>query len=167
MIQNFEGNLLDFPHGISVIAHSCNCQNKMGRGIALDIKTRYPKAYEADTLAHQQGLNQLGKFSYALVTAPPSPAHYVYNLYTQQFYGRSGRHVNYDAFYQALQLFHQDIKDLQETSNRKILVGLPYHISCKNAGGSWLIIGSIIYEVFDRGNSSVDLVIVKNSLYDV
>ena len=37
------GNLLDFPYGITSIAHCCNTMNIMGAGIAKSIAERYPE----------------------------------------------------------------------------------------------------------------------------
>ena len=59
------GNLLDFPYGINVIAHSCNTLNVMGAGIAEQIANRYPEAKEADDVADKAGQNDLGEFSVA------------------------------------------------------------------------------------------------------
>ena len=70
-IPLISGNLLDFPThcetdpdkyvGINNIAHSCNCQNVMGGGIAKQIKDRYPKAFEADAEFHNKEYNDAMK----------------------------------------------------------------------------------------------------------
>ena len=81
-VKHIKGNLLDFPPyckndpnsytGINNITHSCNTRNIMGGGIALQIKNRYPQAYEADTEAYNkeydkngQYIHWLGKYSKA------------------------------------------------------------------------------------------------------
>ena len=82
-IETIKGNLLDFPPhhpdnpdryiGINNIAHSCNTLNIMGGGIARQIKSRYPQAYEADTEIHmrreyetpEESVDLLGKYSKA------------------------------------------------------------------------------------------------------
>jgi O-acetyl-ADP-ribose deacetylase (regulator of RNase III) len=168
MIQQIEGDLLDFPNGINVIAHSCNCQNTMGAGIADQIRRRYPAAFKADTQAAKNKENILGEFSYARVTNPPDPARYVCNLYTQQFYGRDRRHVSYDAFATSLSKLDKMLRQWQEASGRKVVLGLPYLISCKNAGGSWKVINAIIEDTFDWSSpiSPIDVFIVRNPLYD-
>ena len=71
-IETIKGNLLDFPPhhpddpdryiGINNIAHSCNCQNVMGGGIAKQIKERYPQAYEADTEFYNSEYDKNGQF---------------------------------------------------------------------------------------------------------
>ena len=83
-VELIGGNLLDFPThcvssdkyvGINAIAHSCNCQNVMGAGIAKQIKDRYPQAFEADTERWSNEYNdggnwrcQIGDYSKAEIT---------------------------------------------------------------------------------------------------
>lgn len=160
-LSTIHGDLLDFPEGISVIAHSCNCRNTMGAGIAAQIKKRYPEAYIADTLAFKQGRSILGKTSHAIVNSTP---HIVYNLYTQRDYSCSYRAVNYEAFYCALSQFHTEVSLLQKIGQPPIKIGLPYNISCGLAGGSWSIIFSIIEDIFS--NSRIEGYIVRNLKYD-
>ena len=99
-IETIEGNLLDFPNDINVIAHSCNTRHIMGAGIAKQIKDRYPEAYEADWKAFNYEYDQdgqyvhwLGKFSKAQI----NDRKYIYNMYTQATIG-TGREVNYEKF---------------------------------------------------------------------
>lgn len=49
--KEVKGNLLDLADKgeFDFIMHGCNCQNLMGAGIALQIRKRYPVAFEADT----------------------------------------------------------------------------------------------------------------------
>ena len=63
MITTITGDLLDFPQGIDIIAHSCNCRNTMSAGIAKQIKDHYPLAYDADTTANENGTNTLSNSS--------------------------------------------------------------------------------------------------------
>ena len=110
-VEIIDGNLLDFPNDINVIAHSCNTRNIMGAGIAKQIKDRYPEAYEADTKAYDteydkdgQYVHWLGKFSKAEI----NDRKYIYNMYTQASIGK-GREVHYEQFWQALKRVEQDL----------------------------------------------------------
>lgn len=49
--REIKGDLLSLADKgqFDIIMHGCNCQNIMGAGIALQIKKRFPQAYEADT----------------------------------------------------------------------------------------------------------------------
>lgn len=114
----FDGDLLDFPKGLRAIAHSCNCQNTMGGGIAKAIRDRYPQAWEADCEAARRGINKLGQFSDADIGNKR-----VYNLYTQKTYGRGKRFVNYEAFYEALCNLRADLEEFQDVINESIPIG--------------------------------------------
>lgn len=154
MVEYIKGNLLSFPGGINVIAHSANCQNTMGSGIALQIKEEYPAAYEADTKAKESNENELGLFSVATLVSGKR----IINCYTQEFYGTDKRHVDYEAFY----VCFQRIRDLLEGANkegRHYVLGVPKFISSDRAGGSWRIIETMLLDLFE--NSPVKLVIVE------
>ena len=177
------GNLLDFPThcetdpnkyvGINNIAHSCNCQNVMGGGIAKQIKDRYPKAFEADTERwgneYNDGGNwrcQIGDYSKAVIKTKFAHlthgrlAHTtIYNLYTQSGYSTERRQVNYEYFWKAMKAMQEDLLFIQhETGNPQVL-GLPYGISCGLAGGNWKIIKAIIEDIFL--DSLIECYIVK------
>ena len=153
-VELLYGNLLDFPNGITTIAHSCNVRNIMGAGIAKQIAERYPQEYEADYEFYNneydedgQFIHPLGKFSKATVTGDflPNNNGTIYNLYTQANIGTHTRQVHYEYFWQALKNMHDDIIS---THAEPQVLGLPYGISCGLAGGSWNIILEMINDVF-------------------
>ena len=43
MIKNIEGNLFDT--NADMICHQANCQGRMGSGVALEVKQRYPEVF--------------------------------------------------------------------------------------------------------------------------
>lgn len=154
-VEIIDGNLLDFPNDINVIAHSCNTRNIMGAGIAKQIKDRYPEAYEADTKAYDteydkngQYVHWLGKFSKAEI----NDRKYIYNMYTQASVGE-GRQVDYEVFWKAVKRVEQDLFEMNVNKHEydgsaPPILGLPYGISCGLAGGSWRIIKAIIEDIF-------------------
>jgi O-acetyl-ADP-ribose deacetylase (regulator of RNase III) len=164
-LETIEGDLLDFPNGINYIAHSCNCQNIMGGGIALQIKERYPEAYEADTKAYKAEEVSLGDFSFTRVKNRPD--RYIYNLYTQFNIGRQTRQVDYEAFHRAITTLRAEIIKHETADiffdNDVSTVGFPYKMSCSLAGGNWDIIYAMINDVF--GHSTIKAYIVKNLKY--
>jgi len=166
-IKTIKGNLLDFPPycktdpnkylGINNIAHSCNTRNIMGGGIALQIKNRYPQAYEADTEAYNQEYDQdgqyvhwLGKYSKAEIKSKflPNNKGRIYNLYTQAGMGTGKRQVLYEDFWQALKNMQEDLLFIQHETGEPQVLGLPYGISCGLAGGNWGIIKAMIEDIF-------------------
>ena len=184
-IRTIKGNLLDFPPycktdpnkytGMNNIAHSCNCQNVMGGGIAKQIKDRYPKAFEADTERWENEYNdggnwrcQIGDYSKAVIEtdwatwshARTNLSHAtIYNLYTQAGYSASQREVNYEYFWRAMKAMQEDLLFNQHELNVRQVVGLPYGISCGLAGGNWKIIKAIIEDIFL--DSMIECYIVK------
>ncbi len=168
-IETIKGNLLDFPQhnpndpdkhiGINVIAHSCNTRMIMGGGIARQIKSRYPQAYEADVkyISNEyddngQFIHPLGNFSKAEVNSKESKVYLpdgkglIYNMYTQNSIGK-GREVNYEGFYDALCNVADHIEWQDKHDSTTSSLGLPWGISCGLAGGSWGIIFAIINEI--------------------
>ena len=107
-IEYIEGDLLDFPNGINVIAQNCNCKNKFGSGLALQIKNRYPEAYKADCLAAENDENRLGNYSKARL----GNNKHILNVYAQENYGTEKRQLNYEAFYSVF----ENIRDSLEVA---------------------------------------------------
>lgn len=169
MIDTITGDLLDFPQGINIIAHSCNCRNTMGAGIALQIKQRYPNAYSVDTNANENGTNTLGNIS---VFSDIQTGRHIINMYTQASYGSNGRFVSYDALSSSLQKVKDfalsKINDYTSLYTSSVIVGLPYYLSCGLAGGDWDTVQSIIKDVFYNDGyiyHPVNVVFVKNPKY--
>lgn len=166
MIPTIVGDLLDFPQGIDIIAHSCNCRNTMGAGIAKQIRERYPEVYRADTDANENGTNTLGNIS-----VYSDNNKHIINMYTQENYGSNGRFVSYDALSTALHnVKHYAQQLLRNTTPERtsILLGLPYYISCGLAGGDWDTVQSIVKDVFYNDGliiHQVNVVFVKNPMY--
>tara|TARA_Y100001934_G_C12046043_1_gene628443 strand:- start:214 stop:750 length:537 start_codon:yes stop_codon:yes gene_type:complete len=171
-IELLHGNLLDFPPyhpddldrytGINNIAHSCNTRNIMGGGIAKQIKSRYPQAWEADCKATEEQSNMLGSFSKATIktmTFLPDGEGTIYNLYTQADIGSHEKQVDYEYFWRALKNMQEDLVSTQSETGQPQVLGLPHGISCGLAGGSWNIILEMINDVFL--DSSVKTYIVK------
>jgi O-acetyl-ADP-ribose deacetylase (regulator of RNase III) len=166
-INIIKGNLLDFPThcetdpdkylGINNIAHSCNCQNVMGGGIAKQIKDRYPKAYEADAEFHNEEYNDgggwkgaIGNYSKAVIETQWThlPHATIYNLYTQSGFSTKQREVNYEYFWRAMKAMQEDLLFTQHETGESQVLGLPHGISCGLAGGNWKIIKAMIEDIF-------------------
>lgn len=124
-----KGNLLEMTDKFDVICHGANCKQLMGVGIALQIKNKYPVAYEIDRNDTRGPLQRLGD-----MTILKNEDLTVVNLYTQY---NPGNNLNYTAL--RLGLF----KVNQKFTNKKI--GLPL-IGCGIAGGNWPKVRQIIKE---------------------
>jgi O-acetyl-ADP-ribose deacetylase (regulator of RNase III) len=134
MLQLAKGNLIDMAEQglFDVIVHGCNCLNTMGSGIAAEIRSRYPAAYDADTaltLKLQDDTNsqvqKLGCYTAHLVEGEHK--FLIVNAYTQvMFSPRDVDHFEYASFEVILK------KMVQEYGVFKI--GFPY-IGMGLAGG--------------------------------
>lgn len=104
MLQLAKGNLIDMAEQglFDVIVHGCNCLNTMGSGIAAEIRSRYPEAYEADTEASRlwtDPADKLGNFSTYATSLVQGHPFIIVNAYTQvNFAPRGIDHFEYDSF---------------------------------------------------------------------
>lgn len=82
MIEYRKMDITTVEHGI--IAHGVNCQRRMGSGVALAIRMKFPKAYYSymDNLHPTLGAVNFAPIDQDLVVA---------NCYTQDRYGRDGK----------------------------------------------------------------------------
>lgn len=66
MINYTKGNAISmFMDGqFDAFAHGCNCFNRMGRGIALEVKRRLPEMYEADRRTIEGSRDKLGTYTH-------------------------------------------------------------------------------------------------------
>jgi O-acetyl-ADP-ribose deacetylase (regulator of RNase III) len=158
MIKEIKANLLDFPEGVNVICHVANCRNNFGSGVAAQIKSCYPQAYEADTKYYDSCdpdnlfSEMMGHFSYARTDEDKL----IVNLYAQFDFGRGKRQLDYESFYSGLEKMRDPlIKD----KSKKWTVGFPYKIGSDRAGGDWNVVLAMIHSVFD--NSEIDVIICK------
>lgn len=158
MIKEIKANLLDFPEGITIIAHICNCQNNFGSGLALQIKQRYPEAYKADTQFYcscdpeNRFKEMMGNISHTRT----KDNNVIFNLYAQFNFGREKRQLNYEAFYSGM----EKIRDLILSDKKhKYIIGVPYKIGSDRAGGDWNVVLAMIHSVFD--NSGIDVIICE------
>ena len=124
-----QGNILNIQHGI--IGHQCNALYVMGAGLALQIARKYPEVlHEYHKQKPLLGSCQLVKVS---------DDFYVANLIGQADVG-FGIQTDYDALRCAL-------VSLQEQA---LVLGLPVYLpfllGCGLAGGSWMVVSTIIEE---------------------
>ena len=144
-VQYFNGDIFDAP--IHLLMHCCNCQHTMGAGLALEVKNRYPEAYEADLATTMGGRDKLGFFSVAKITKPTGQLRYILNCYCQFFYGRERRHLDYEATYRCFEAVRQRLID---NKRNHFVIGINYNFGSKNAGGDWEVVEAMIKSVFEE-----------------
>jgi O-acetyl-ADP-ribose deacetylase (regulator of RNase III) len=126
-----------------VIIHGCNCFCTMGAGIARQIKSTFPEAYEADCKTKEGSTNKLGAYSHATVGNVT-----IINAYTQYDYKGSGIKADYDAIRSVFRKLKLDYSGK--------LIGYP-KIGAGLAGGNWNQISKIINEeLVDENHTLVE-----------
>jgi O-acetyl-ADP-ribose deacetylase (regulator of RNase III) len=134
-MKEIGGNILDKT---GIICHQVNCQGKMGAGLALQIKRKWPIVYKEYLKALDTGLLYLGEIQFVRV----SPKIIVCNMAAQDRYGRDKRYTDYGAFAHCLLELRQRYQ-----KHLPLPVCFPHGIGCANAGGDWEVISALIEDI--------------------
>lgn len=114
----------------------------MGRGIALEIKRRWPKVYSEYVRyigVHLYDETQEERMALLGHAQPVRfPDRCIYNLFTQLDYGVGRRQVSYDAIDKAFTIMLGDLGDLKH-----VRIAIP-KIGSNLGGGDWEVIAKII-----------------------
>lgn len=147
MIKYIDGDLIKNAEDYDVILHGCNCQNTMGKGIALQVKEKFPEAYDVDSKTKKGDIAKLGTISYTTNTIPIIANCYTQFDYRKQYEDEALVYVDYKAVKTALEAVKKQF------TGKKI--GMP-KIGSQLAGGDWNIIVKIIEAVL--GDEDVTVV---------
>jgi len=145
MIKYIDGDLVRDAEQYDVITHGCNCFCTMGKGIALQIKKKFPEAYEVDKKTKWGDKSKLGTISFTTNTTP-----IIVNSYTQYSFGSymfGGRDLDYMAVKTAM----MEIK--KNFSGKKIAMS---KIGSSLGGGDWEVTKRIIEEIL--GDEDVTII---------
>lgn len=91
-----------------IMIQGCNCFHTMGKGIALEIKKRYPEVFDADLATNYGDYDKLGTFSKATIERDGKTLT-IYNLYSQYKFGNKDVMINYAAIEKGLYAIAEDI----------------------------------------------------------
>lgn len=127
-----------------ILLHVVNCQGVMGSGIAKEIRTRIPFAYQMYMKAYQNGHLKLGSMS---------TGNGIYNLAAQDRYGTDKRHLNYGALGDCLNAVRNEMRYVTMFSDSEIVI--PYKMGCDRAGGDW----NVVYEMIEYYFKDYEVVI--------
>ncbi len=146
MIKTFYGDVLDIETGI--ICHQTNCISDYanpvwGSGIALQIKNRFPKAYEAcKGELRAFGNLKLGNITFAEVKKDL----FIVNMNAQKRTG-SGKQTSYDALNDCFfRLYHEYVyKEMNavRSCEQELPICFP-KLGAGLGGGDWKVISAII-----------------------
>lgn len=145
LFKEIKGDLINIGQTgqMDFIGHGCNCQKLMGAGIALQIKNKFPAAFEADQNDERLSTERLGDMTWGTVRSHPMTT--VVNLYTQYMPGK-------DLNLSALRLSLWKLNMMFPGKS----IALP-QIGCGIAGGDWEVVREIIREEL----RDMDVVIVE------
>lgn len=155
-IKIIDGNLFDTK--AKFITHQVNCQKRMGSGVALQVKNRFPHVYKEYLKICSPEM--LGKIQVVSCNpdyieydsgslAVPFNEQYICNLFAQNYYGYDGKQ------YTSLEAFKSCLKELSilihgKNTNFNATIAMPYKIGCDRGGANWEEIYKIIEEtLFD------------------
>ncbi len=127
-----------------IIVHGCNCQGIMGGGIALQVRNRFPIAYNMYREAHRIFGLTLGE----IIPVEVAPKKYIVNAMTQDNCGSDKRYVDYEAIAKCFEKVTELARSIHLNQGKdgvKLDIVFPM-IGAGLAGGNWKIIETIILE---------------------
>lgn len=156
MIQTVHGNIFDFVGRNDAIIHGCNTHGVMGSGIALEVKTRYPGAFNAYLRKHHEHGLSLGT---VIPYFDPNDKFWIINAITQNNFGRDDkRYVSYDKRYVSYDAVSDAFKRIRAAEDKFDRLFFPL-IGAGLGGGDWNVIQAIIESEFK--GSDKELILVK------
>lgn len=142
IIEEVKGNAVSMHlEGKGHLIHGCNCFCTMGAGIAKEVKSRIPGAFQVDERTEKGDFMKLGTIS-VFAHSVGNQLSFVYNAYTQYKFWDNGPLVDYSAIRSCFQL-----AVLHASMFKNRLPILTPLIGAGLAGGDWNKIREIIDEV--------------------
>ncbi len=155
MIETINKDILTVEGG--VICQQVNCMGKMGKGIAKDIRAKWPKVYteyqKQLTLTNENTWEMLGDSQ--LVEVGRGAKLFVANLFAQYDYGTDYRRTEYGSLIRALDGLKYELQMFRYGYLGDLDIFFPYKMGCVNGGGDWDIVGSIIRKSFAHSSHNV------------
>ena len=148
-LKHATGDLLEMAQQgqFDIIIHGCNCQCRMGAGIAAQIKRQYPEAYDADCETTPGVYETLGNYTTALVHGSVGNVFTIVNAYTQF---TIASYPGEDVFeYYSFGLILQKLAYYHKLADNPARYGLPY-IGMGLAGGNQAAIMRMIESFSDQ-----------------
>jgi O-acetyl-ADP-ribose deacetylase (regulator of RNase III) len=146
-IRSIAGDLFANEYQAQALAHGCNCQGVMGAGVAVGFRERYPAMY-AEYRRRCQAMPRLFNPGDAFLWKDEALP-WVFNLATQDGYGRSRARATYDAIERALSAMRA-----QAEAEGIASIALP-RIGAGLGGLDWLQVRASIERVFANWHGSL------------
>ncbi|MCK9308828.1 MAG: Appr-1-p processing protein [Candidatus Cloacimonetes bacterium] len=148
MIEIIERNILNNTSGI--ICHQVNCFT-MGKGLAGDIRIKYPIVYEEFINTLNQNKSNLVSLLGGVLYVPVNESLVIANLFAQYNYRKYNDNSSFKyTDYTMLSFCLDDVKNYALKVSKD--VHIPFEIGCGLGGGNWNIVYSIIDKIFSETN---------------
>ena len=136
-MNEIKGDLIALAHDgvFDAMVHGANCMNVMGAGIAKQVKSEFPQAFEADARTQVGDPFKLGTYSKARAMTTTGYPFYVLNGYSQYHLGAN---ADLNAIISVIGLINIHFKGKT--------IGMP-HIGCGIGGLDWEEVRSRINEI--------------------
>ena len=142
MIKIVYGDLLDAREDI--IGHQVNCQGKMGSGVALQVKKKYPRVYKYYLMLLEESKTRNISLLGTNHCVNVENNKWVVNMFGQDKYGYDGNQ------YTDLKALKECLKELRELAEHKnFSVALPYLLGSDRGGADWKEVEQLILSAFD------------------
>lgn len=154
IVNTVKGNAISlFLNGeYDMFAHGCNIFNRMGSGIAKEVRERLPELWELDQKTVEGDRSKLGTIS---VTSYPY-AGLAFNFYTQATYWDPSDMLSYDATRSCFETLNTMCQETVDFGLGKPTMCIP-KIGAGLAQGDWDKISAIINEV----TPNIDITVVE------
>lgn len=153
-----------FNSKAQIICHQVNCKGKMGSGVALQVKRKFPHVYEE--YLKQCSDDKLGKIQLVPihkeslkylpgdVFIPVNNEQYICNMFAQSDYGNDGK--QYTSM-EALCKCFISVRQCTWLKNSlfNATIAMPWKIGCVRGGANWDVVLNMIQSVFK--NNDVEL----------
>ena len=158
MIKIIDGDL--FTTNAKFICHQVNCQKRMGSGVALQVREKFPHVYrEYCKVASPE---MLGKVQIVPVKemylgydcgslAVPYKEQWICNMFAQNNYGYDGKlYTDLDALEKCFRYIEARMSE--KNGNAGATIAMPWKIGCCRGGANWDEVYWMIDKVFKYQN---------------
>lgn len=123
------------------IAHQVNCYGKMDRGIAVQIREKYPDVYRRyQNYCEEHCIRDLiGR----ILLIPTYDGKIICNLFGQEQYGLNRKYTD-------MKVLGKCFYELDKIVPIKEQIAMPYMIGCGNGGGDWQSVYGLIQNEFTK-----------------
>lgn len=138
-IQIVNGDLLKAEE--TYLVHQVNCCGVMGKGLALQIRNKYPDVYRRYQIYCEE--HRIRDLIGRVLLIPTDDGKVICNLFAQERYGNDKRYTDLVALRSCFQKLIKIVPVYEH-------IAMPYMIGCGNGGGDWQSVYGLIQNEFTK-----------------